>query len=690
MTKSPLRLVTDFPPLDRDAWRQVVERDLKGAPFDKRVVTRLYEGLDVQPLYLPEDWPVEGDASGLPGQPPATRGFSALSAESGWSVLQRYSHPDPSVVSKCINQELARGVDGVLLELAASAEGASKDGLTVRGLADLDAALEGVPLAQTPIAVDASGNFFEAAAMLVALWEKRGVARSSALGAFNADPIGCLAETGGQSSAMAVSLRSLGELAAFSFANLPSCTSVQVSTAAYNNAGATATQELAVALATGVAYLKAMESAGLSPEDAAGQIVVRLPVGCDQFLEIAKLRALRALWSTLLAACGVPREKQTLRLHAVTADRIITERDPWVNMLRTTVSCFSAAVGGADMISVAPFDSAIGHADPLGRRVARNTQIVLKEESHLAKVTDPSGGCWYVETLTEQLADTAWREFQDIESRGGILSVLKDGSLRAAIETIRAQRALDIARRKQPITGVTEFPNLQQAPVTRETPDLEAIATASQQRLEKAAAPTLDSALQALNAAPPGNRWAATVEATKSGATTSQLMSTATGGDADIPALPSWRLSSDFEVLRTLSDSHLGATGKRPRVFLANLGPVAHHTARAAFTQNFFEAGGFEVETNGGFADAASAAQALKASGAPLAVICSSDSLYESLVGDVAPALRAAGVTQLLLAGRPGAQEDTYRKSGVDGFIFIGCNVLQTLSEQLRAQGVLS
>lgn len=604
-------------------------------------------------------------------------------------AIQRYSDPDPVRVAELIAAEIERGVDGVWLELAHAGE-ADAGGVVVDSLADLDTALRGVPLGTVPVALDAGGGFLEAAAMLIGVWKARGIGLADARGAFNADPIGAAARGLLSLDALPEHLESLGELASFTARELPNTTAVLISTAPYNAAGATAIQELAAALATGVSYLRAMERAGLPVAQAEGQMIVELPVGCDQFLEIAKLRALRALWHSVLRGAGVDGPGHRLKIAATTAARVLTKRDPWVNMLRTTVGCFAAAVGGADLISVAPFDSAIGLPDELGRRVARNTQVILREESNLARVADPAGGCWYVEKLTEELAQAAWKEFQSIEGRGGMAAVLKDGSLAASIEAVRQQRAQNIAKRKDPITGVSEFPNVKEAPVKRALPNLDTVRASSAARTRASAQAGLDAAQAAFAAAPHGARLDAAIRAASLGASLSSLTTSATRVVNRPALLREWRLASDFEAIRDASDAFLEKTGKRPQVFLANLGSVAHHTARAMYTQNFFEAGGFEVLSNSGFRDAAAAAAALGASGARLAVICSSDTLYESMVPEVAPALKASGLPKLLLAGRPGDREAAYRAAGVDGFIFIGCDVLATLTDLLRAEGVLS
>ncbi len=696
MTESKLRLLDDFPAVEPATWRALVEKDLKGAPFEKRLVTRLYEGITVQPLYMKQDWATEADASGLPGQAPMTRGSTALPQGSGWQVRQRFAHPDVDATAKQIARELERGVDAVCLSLCGCVQegnapcAASKEGLVLDSLAELERALGTTDLSKVPVVLDAGASFFGAAATLIALWKKRGVSPAAASGNLGADPFSALAGRGALLGSAQDALSQVAALAQWTKQNAPNVRAVRVSTAVYAEAGATAVQELAAALATGVAYLAAMESAGLSAAEASAQIEFSLSVGTDQFLEIAKLRAMRSLWSRVLEACSVPAAQQGIKLHAFTSKRVLTQRDPWVNMLRTTVGCFASAVGGADAITIEPFDARLGVSDELGRRVARNTQVVLKEESHLARVVDPMGGCWYGETLTEQLAQKAWEAFQGIMAAGGMLAVLQSGKFAQEIAKVAADRAANVAKRKDPITGVSEFPNVNEAPVALPVIDVTALVAASQ-RANASAAEAAKSQLAALSGKQGTALLDAAIAALRAGATlVATSRAAARDAAATAAALTPAPMAKGFERLRDAADAFKAKTGARPRVFLANMGTVAQHTARATFTRNFFEAGGFETITNDGFADAAAAAEAFRKSGAPIAVICSTDAMYEQVVASVAPALKAAGAREVVLAGRPGDKEADYKSAGVGRFIFMGCNVEQTLTECLAAQGVLS
>jgi methylmalonyl-CoA mutase len=700
MVGMQLKFAGDFPVPTQEEWRGAVEKTLKGAPFDKKMLTRTYEGITLQPIYTRQDWPADGDPSGYPGAEPFTRGGTAAGAAfGGWDVRQLYTDPDPKDANDVVLHELERGVTSLWLRFdraarmgldgdAPEAEGiAGSDGIMVYSVVDLDLLLTGVYLDLVSIALDAGPQFLPAAGLLSALWARREVAPDKARGAFNADPLGALAATGSLPMPLDQALARVADLARFTAETYPHVTAVGVDTSPYHNAGATETVDLAAALATGVAYLRAMTAAGMSVDAACRQILFTLPVGCDQFLGICKLRAARKLWARVTEACGASEPARAMRLHATTAERILSQRDPWVNMLRTTVMCFASAVGGADSITVLPFNSALGLPDELGRRVARNTHVVLGEESSLSKVVDAGGGSWYVESRTDELARIAWREFQDIERQGGIAAVLKDGSLAAKIAATVAERDKNLARRRDPITGVSEFPNLAETMPNCRQPDLAAARAGARDRLATTRGKG-GAAATALRSAPAGALSAAVVDAAAAGATIGAMAAALSGTPVSINSLQARRLTAPFEALRDASDAHLRKTGARPKIFLANLGPIAKHTARATFAKNFFEVGGVQAIPGDGFNDAGACAEAFKKSGAAVAILCSADPVYEEMVATVAPALKSAGCRFLYLAGNPGDHKDAYSKAGVDDYIFLGCDVLQMLRSTHAHLGV--
>jgi methylmalonyl-CoA mutase len=553
------------------------------------------------------------------------------------------------------------------------------------------------------VTLEAGAAFLPAAALLAALWRRRGVSPDHARGAFNADPLAVLARDGHLPLPPEEALNQMVSLAAWTAKNYPHVTAVRVGTAPYHHAGATAAQDIAFGIATGVEYLRAM-TAGATPaarldvDAAARQILFSISLGTHHFLAIAKLRAARRLWARVVGACGGSPEAGAMRIHARVSKRVLTLRDPYVNLLRNTVACFAAGVGGAEAITSVPFDAVAGLPDGPARRVARNTLLVLQEEAHLHCVIDPPGGSWYLDWLTDQVAEKAWAIFQEVERRGGMLRALCDGWVAQQIDSAFAPRARNLARRKEGITGVSEFPNVGEAPVVRPAPDRGALRDAAIRRVasarladdkvttwqgDKVTGPSLFP----VTLSPPH-----LVTLSSAGASLGQLAS-ALGFHAEptvIPPLTPHPFAEPFEELRDASDAWRAAHGKRPRVFLANMGPVAHHTARATYAKNFFEAGGFEVVGNDGFKDADAAAKAFAASGATVAVVCSSDKLYPEVVPQVTPKLKAAGARSVVLAGNPGANEAGWRAAGVDRFIFIKCDVLATLRDMLREEGVLA
>jgi methylmalonyl-CoA mutase len=400
-----------------------------------------------------------------------------------------------------------------------------------------------------------------------------------------------------------------------------------------HDAGGSEVQELAFALAVGVAYLRALEAGGIVLEQARTALSFRLSADADQFLTMAKFRALRLLWARVEQSCGLA--PKPIFVAAETAWRMLTRRDPYVNMLRATIATFSAGLGGADAITVLPHTLALGLPDPFARRAARNTQLVLLEESNLAKVSDPAAGSGGIETLTRELCEAAWSLFQEIEKAGGVFSALEQNLIQRKVAATRALREANIARRKDVLTGATEFPNLHEAHV---------------------------AVLDAKPAAP------------------------ASYGEANIKfdALPPMRLAAPFERLRDRSDQILKSSGARPRVFLANLGTAAKFTARATFAKSFFETGGIEAVDTEGLTDPAALAAAFKASGAKLACLCSSDKIYAAQAVAAAKALQASGARHIYLAGRPGELETTLRAAGITGFIFAGSDALAALQEAYR------
>jgi methylmalonyl-CoA mutase len=627
----------EFPAASREQWQKLVagvlaksgKAGLDGAEAERALATEVEDGLWVQPLYTAED---AAPDPGWPGFAPFTRGGRVQGADvsgtavAGWDVRQRHAHPDPAVTNEAVLADLANGVTSLWLT-------AGGNGLPV---AALPAALKGVYLDLAGVVLDAGADFAAAAEQLFALYAEgpAAIPAGDASGNLGADPLGLLARTG-QEAGTAGQLAAAAQLAARCARDFPGLRALTVDALPYHDAGASAAQEIGLSMATAIAYLRELTESGLSADQAAGQLEFRYAASADQFLTIAKLRAARRLWSRVAEVCGIGPAGAAQRQHAVTSMVMMTERDPWVNMLRTTVACLAAAVGGADAVTVLPFDSALGLPDDFSRRIARNTQALLHDESSLSRVIDPAGGSWYAEQLTDQLARAGWDWFQQVERAGGQQAALRSGLVAGRIADNWAKRTANLAKRREAVTGVSEFPNLAERPVVR----------------------------------PPAPAQPA-------------------GG------LPRVRRSEAFEALRTRSDEVLAATGDRPRIALVTLGPAAVHTARSSFAANLFQAGGIETvlsEKAGGSPadqpDLAALADGFTASGARAACLCSSDAMYTKYAVEAAAALKAAGAGYVLLAGRPGDRRAAYQQAGIDGYVYAGCDALAVLTTLLEKIG---
>ncbi len=439
-----LALAAEFPAATRQQWQRLVAKVLgvsgeQGDAPERELATLTADNIEISPLYVAAD---VGAAPGYPGQAPFTRGRTAAGNRGGWDIRSRHEHPDPAVAREHVMEDLEGGASSLWLSLG--------DGQIPVGA--LPEVLTEVYLDLASIVLDAGGRFEEAAEVFLATAASRRVPAAALTGCLGADPLGVLARTGADTS-----LEAAASLAVRCAADLPGVRAIVVDALPFHEAGGTDAQELGCALAAGVEYLRAMQATDLSAAAAFGQLEFRYAATADQFATIAKLRAARRAWARVAEQCGVTAEGGQ-RQHAVSSWPMLTRRDPWNNILRGTLACFAAGVGGADAITVIPFDAAIGQPDRLGRRVARNIHALLAEESHVARVIDPAGGSWYVENLTEQLAARAWALFQDIERSGGLRAALASGLIAGPLAASREDRRDALAHRQEAITGVSAFP----------------------------------------------------------------------------------------------------------------------------------------------------------------------------------------------------------------------------------------
>ena len=647
-----LALGAAFAPAERAAWQALVARALGDRDFDATLVTRTYEGLDLQPLYDRADARVAGAA---------TRNDAGLTrGTAGWEIRQSVDHPDPAAANQALLHELASGATAVTLVMDPAGEHAAGPGAAGIFLPDrtaLATVLDGVYLQAARVALAPGPLFAGAAALMLDHLETAGVDPATARVHFGADPLAALARHGHLAMTLPEALSAMAEIAERSAATLPAARAVTVDTTVYHAAGADEVLDLAIALSTGVAYLRAMTDHGLSVAAALAEIEFSLAAGVDLFMTVAKLRAARRLWARVAEASG---GAAAMALHVGTAERVISRRDPWVNMLRATIAGFAAGIAGADSVAVAPYDQGWGLPTDFGRRIARNAQVILQEESALGQVIDPVGGSWFIEDLTERLAQAAWQRFQEIEAAGGVAAMLADGRLQAAVAEVWAARERDLAHRRTQIIGVNMFPNLdEEAPAPPSMAWPEIVAPWHARRPAPAA---VDGDL------------ATRVAAARHGAAIGDLSGGAAADGEDAAPITAHRLGEGFEALRDASDAWAEAHGQRPRVFIAALGTPAAHGARVDFTRNYLAAGGIEAIDGQGAPDEIAAA--FTASGLDLAIICGSDKLYEAEGAAMAAAL--GGADWLGLAGRP-ANADVLRAAGIETFIHAGDDCLATL-----------
>lgn len=667
-------LAAEFDAVSTDQWRaKVGDPAAAGVPS-----TTLEDAIEVPWLYTPED-ALASDPAGLAAQAPFVRGNGPRES---WDIRQERTAAAPTEMAKQLLEDLEGGSTSASIVFDAATRGrvfadspefealCAEGGLVAATIDELDAALAGVKLDLAPIALRAGASAIEVAAQFVALLERRGHDPSSAFGSLGVDPIGALAQSGAAESELAAAVRAAGEFAAQADALLGGeVTLLRADASVFGEAGASPALELALAIAIATEYLRACEAAGLDATRAASRIELVLSVGADQFLEIARLRAARRLWARVLELAGVPEAARRSKLVVRTNARVFTAVDPWVNMLRATTATFAGAVGGADSISVASFDLQRGNDSELGRRIARNTQLVLLDESSLARVGDPGGGSWFVEDLTDKIAKAAWRELSEIESAGGAAAAITGSSLREKIVGEANRRREQVNTRQSELTGLNTFPLLGGDGFEESAPADHAALIAAQ---KGAAAGPIE----------PAADFAALVERAAAGASVAQLaaargLGTRVTGEA-------FAIARESEVIEALR-SAAAAADEAPQIFLACLGPNAEHNVSATWAANFFGSGGIAALASEPLIDPAEAGEAFVASGAKIAAVCAGKKAEGEQLAAAVAALKTAGAARVYLAP---ASADAATAAGADVGVADGVDMEIVLSEALELCGV--
>lgn len=651
---SELDLAAGFPAADEAHWLGLVEKALAERDFKRALVSQSRDGLPIMPLY---------------GQHDAGRHVRADAGR--WTVFQRVDHPDLDEANRLALADIEGGATGLELVFP-GAPGANGFGVAPNTLSDMARLLDGVDLSQVSLRIDGGYESRPAIVLAIGLVEKLGLEPGEIDIVGQSDPANGLLADGRLAASYDRIASWTVDLIHYLLSTGFRITPFLADGRAVHAGGGSEAQELAYCVADALEHVRVFEAGGVPIEDARRYVSFSLAADDDQFSTIAKFRALRLLWDRVQDACGMTPEPA--RVHAETAWRMMTRRDPWVNLLRTTVATTAAAIGGADSVTVMPFTSALGLPDAFARRIARNTQLVLMEEAGLFHVGDPAAGSGYVEALTAAMAESAWEQFQAIEAEGGIVKSLTDGAFQARVVEVRDARARDIATRREPLTGVSEYPFLAELPVT--TLD----------------APTLEIELSGVDLEPPsaarGERYTALVSAVHGGATIADMVATVGHDWIRTQAVPKMRLAEPFEKLRDASDTALDHTGRRPSVFLATLGGMADFTARASWARNAFEAGGIEAVGGLVYDSHEALINAFRESRAELACVCGTDSAYGEAAAAVAAVLKDAGAEAVYLAGKPGDLAEPLRAAGIHAFIYAGCDILSVLTDAQQVLGL--
>lgn len=604
------KLFTDFPPVSTSEWKEKVIADLKGADFDKKLVWKTKEGFNVQPMYRSEN--LEGiNVETLPDEFPFVRG---IKADNVWLVRQDINAKDAKAANAKARDILNKGVDSLGFKI-------DKQQLDKAYIATL---LDGIHADCIELNFDVcGGKALELVGLLADYFAEKGYDLSALRGSINLDPLNAMLRRGKKLSAEQVA----GKVAQMVEAarRLPAYKVVCVNAVSLNNAGASCSQELGYALAWGAQYLDMLTDAGLSVDEAAKAIKFNFGVGGNYFMEIAKFRAARMLWAMMVKAyepkCDCAAK---MHIHAETSLFNKTVFDAHVNLLRTETEAMSAAIAGVDSLTVRPFDVTYKPSDDFSERIARNQQLLLKEESHFDKVADPAAGSYYIENLTANIADQAWKRLLDIEENGGFFAAVESGRVQADMKATAEARLKAVSTRREVLLGTNQYPNFNEVA---------------------------------------GDKIVESACCCQCGCT----------AEAGLDTLPHVRAAQEFEALRLETER----SGRRPKAFMLTIGNLAMRLARAQFSCNFFACAGYEVIDNLGFETVEDGVAAARKAGADIIVLCSSDDEYAEL----APAAYKAigdGKEIFVVAGAPACMEDL-QKLGIEHFIHVRVNVLETL-----------
>ncbi|MBX3044248.1 MAG: acyl-CoA mutase large subunit family protein [Candidatus Kapabacteria bacterium] len=693
----------DFP--NYDDWKNAAVSALKGVPFEKVMFTPTYEGITLKPIYNKEDIEnIPHISQDFPGFNPYSRGGSVSGYKlNDFEISQNIPYPITNDFNEALKNDLSRGQNSIRINLdkaAAMHEDFTDDDLSginlcISNLDDLKSALKDIELSKFPVNIDAGIAALPAFVSLISA----AINSKELKGTLNFDFITEFTKEGNLPDNFDKFISEMSAVTKYANVNMPDFRTIAISGYEWHNAGANAVQELAVSISLGVFYIRQLLEKGLTIDEISPKISFSLAIGINFFMEISKFRAFRIIWSKIIKEFGGNEESQKVHIHAVTSEREHTKLDPYVNMLRATSQVFSAITGNCDSITVNHFDKEFGLPNGFSRRTARNTQNVIKYESHLDDTIDPAAGSYYIESLTEQLIKSAWNEFITIENNGGIISEIKSSSIQNKIEANFNKRLENIAFRKDIIVGVNKYANIHEKPVettldfdrNKLTEYVKSFDSYIQNRNTENIDNLLDEFEEKFNNDEIQSISIA-ADALKAGATLAELYNSIPF-DApefnEVTPIYLRRSSEVLEEMREVISDYIALNGKNPQLDFVCFGALRDWKARADFSNDFFSVGGFSNKIYDGLSSADEAISKIDFSLKRIIVVCSTDDKYAEFLTEFAQKVKSANSENfVILAGYPKDMIDTYKAAGVDMFIHVKANIIECLREIYEVSGL--
>lgn len=708
VTEFPEVTFDEFTPPTWDEWVEACNALLKGKPFDKIMYTKNYEGITFKPIYTRKDTDEILPTDDYPGMGDFLRGSTVNGyIHEPWGIAQSCDETMPAENNELLKHEIDKGstVYNIKFDTAtlnavdvADAEKPGDEGVNVTTADDMNVLLNGLDFEKYPVMMYTGATAVNLLGLTSAVLKAQGKDVKCLRGVIGADPLGELIRKGSSKASLDALYDDMAESIKWAKANAPELRTVFVRSEVFTDGGAEAVQEVAYTFAEAVEYIRQMLKRGVSLKDAASSLYFCFNQGANFFMEIAKLRALRQVWAAIMEAFGAEEADRSIMVHGRSSRFTKTVIDPYVNMLRNTTQTFSSVVGGVNTYENAPFDEMIRKGDEFSRRIARNLHVMLQEEFGMLRPIDAAGGSWAVESLTKEIAEKIWAEFQKVEGMGGITAALKEGYPQKTIAAVLEQRFKNLDYRKDRAVGVNMYPNMTEEPLDPRPEDTEKL-----KKLRVAAVEAFrgDIDTEYLKEKLAGVDTVEKAEdAFAAGATVAEVAAArgAAAGDVTVEPIAVHHWTERYEALRFDTERYIKETGKNIEVFLANTGPIPQHKARADFSTSFLQVGEFNVHLNDGFQDGEDGTaieKCVKAAAAEhydVAVICSTDATYPEIVPALAPELKKVlpeGATLFLAGAAPKDLEEQYRAAGVDDFISVSANCYEILRMLQKKKGMI-